>query len=124
VRSLAFRSAVTLITSVYRARQTRVDDLFDDLDDIQDRPPAGQAVNSANKETTFDPLARWNAGDGEGGEGATGEVKKPRRPRAKLDEDRLLGPNGFPRLRDDLKRFKVKGKGKEVRPVGSLLPAS
>lgn len=33
----------------------------------------------------------------------------------KLDEKRLLGETGFPVLRKELKRFKLRGKGREVR---------
>jgi replication fork protection complex subunit Csm3/Swi3 len=51
--------------------------------------------------------------DGMDGEGEEAE-KKTRKPVAKLDETRLLGPNGFPQLVKDTKNFKPKGKGHEV----------
>ena len=38
-----------------------------------------------------------------------------RRPIARLDETRLLGPEGFPLLVKRAKTFKPKGKGHEVR---------
>lgn len=47
---------------------------------------------------------------------AEGAPAKKRRVVAKMDEVRLLGPSGFPRLREDLKRVRIKGKGHEVRP--------
>jgi hypothetical protein len=55
--------------------------------------------------------------DGTGAEGidVEGGTAKKRRIVAKLDETRLLGPSGFPRLRDDIKKVKIKGKGHEVR---------
>jgi hypothetical protein len=43
--------------------------------------------------------------------------KKQRRTIPKLDEGRLLGPNGFPQLIKDTKNFKPKGKGHEVRLI-------
>lgn len=54
--------------------------------------------------------------DGTGAEGidVEGGTAKKRRIVAKLDETRLLGPSGFPRLRDDIKKVKIKGKGHEV----------
>lgn len=39
---------------------------------------------------------------------------KQRHPVLKLDEERLLGPEGFPSLLKEYKSFKVSGKGKEV----------
>ena len=43
------------------------------------------------------------------------EEKKARRKMFKLDENRLLGPNGFPQLIKMTKDFRIKGKGHEVR---------
>lgn len=39
---------------------------------------------------------------------------KKKRVVAKMDETRLLGPTGFPKLIEDIKRVKLKGKGHEV----------
>lgn len=44
-----------------------------------------------------------------------------RRPVAKLDEEKLLGPDGFPRLLKDYKTFKVLGKGREVCCISVVL---
>jgi hypothetical protein len=41
--------------------------------------------------------------------------KKPRVPRVKLDEGRLLSEKGIPKLRKMAPRLKLKGKGHEVR---------
>lgn len=43
------------------------------------------------------------------------EEKKAKRRLVKLDENRLLGPNGFPQLIKMTKDFRIKGKGHEVR---------
>ena len=61
-----------------------------------------------------DALALGGAGDGTGGGGGGGKEKKPRKPVMKLDEARLLGADGFPRLVEEAKAFKTKGKGHEV----------
>lgn len=42
------------------------------------------------------------------------DEKKERRRLAKLDENRLLSPDGFPQLMKMTKDFKIKGKGHEV----------
>ncbi|KAI9726205.1 MAG: chromosome segregation in meiosis- protein [Chrysothrix sp. TS-e1954] len=50
------------------------------------------------------------------------KVRKPRAPVAKLDEERLLGTKGIPKLRKIGKeRFKFKGKGHEYSDVAKLL---
>jgi len=58
----------------------------------------------------LDPLAGPSNLDDPLGE--TG--KKKRAPRPKLDEERLLGPKGFPKLLEEAKKFKFGPKGKEV----------
>ncbi|BGP29854.1 chromosome segregation in meiosis-related protein [Rhodotorula toruloides] len=61
--------------------------------------------------------------DGTGAEGidVEGGTAKKRRIVAKLDEMRLLGPSGFPRLRDDIKKVKIKGKGHEMQDLKRVL---
>ncbi|KAG6898376.1 hypothetical protein C0992_009051 [Termitomyces sp. T32_za158] len=56
------------------------------------------------------------AGGKKGKEG----VKEKRKP-MRLDEGRLLGPHGFPKLIKDTKNFKVKGKGYEATDLNRLL---
>jgi replication fork protection complex subunit Csm3/Swi3 len=52
---------------------------------------------------------------GKKGKKETGkEGKKERRKISRLDEGKLLGPDGFPGLIKEVKRFKPKGKGYEV----------
>ncbi|KDR81656.1 hypothetical protein GALMADRAFT_221522 [Galerina marginata CBS 339.88] len=49
------------------------------------------------------------------------DEKKARRRLVKLDENRLLGPNGFPQLIKMTKDFKIKGKGHEATDLNRLL---
>ncbi|GAA6061659.1 hypothetical protein JCM10212_000842 [Sporobolomyces blumeae] len=46
---------------------------------------------------------------------------KKRRVVAKMDETRLLGSSGFPRLQEDIKRLKLKGKGHEVQDLKRVM---
>jgi hypothetical protein len=46
--------------------------------------------------------------------------KKKRAPKRKIDDERLLGPNGFPALLAQAKKFKFGPKGKEVRSCMTL----
>lgn len=48
------------------------------------------------------------------GKDKPGDEKKGRKVLPKLDEERLVGPEGFPLLIDDIKGFVPKGKGSEV----------
>ncbi|BGP22609.1 swi3 domain-containing protein [Rhodotorula toruloides] len=61
--------------------------------------------------------------DGTGAEGidVEGGITKKRRIVAKLDETRLLGPSGFPKLRDNIKKVKIKGKGHEMQDLKRVL---
>ncbi|TFY57666.1 hypothetical protein EVJ58_g6881 [Rhodofomes roseus] len=51
---------------------------------------------------------------GEGRSRGSGKEKQPRKPLPKLDEARVLGPDGFPALLKHAKTFRPKGKGHEV----------
>ncbi|CAA7271659.1 unnamed protein product [Cyclocybe aegerita] len=53
--------------------------------------------------------------------GKDGGEKKARRRIVKLDENRLLGENGFPQLIKMTKDFKIKGKGHEATDLNRLL---
>ncbi|KAI0322189.1 replication fork protection component Swi3-domain-containing protein [Amylostereum chailletii] len=56
--------------------------------------------------------------DGEGDEGDEVEnKKKKRKPLPKLNEERLLGKDGFPQLVKDTKHFMPKGKGRELEDL-------
>ncbi|KJA27356.1 hypothetical protein HYPSUDRAFT_35226 [Hypholoma sublateritium FD-334 SS-4] len=49
------------------------------------------------------------------------DEKKARRKIFKLDENRLLGPNGFPQLIKMTKDFRIKGKGHEATDLNRIL---
>ncbi|TFK42536.1 replication fork protection component Swi3-domain-containing protein [Crucibulum laeve] len=49
------------------------------------------------------------------------DKKKEKRKPIRLDEGRLLGPNGFPQLIKDTKNFRIKGKGHESTDLNRLL---
>jgi replication fork protection complex subunit Csm3/Swi3 len=59
--------------------------------------------------------------DTKGKNDAKEDERKEKRIMPKLDEARLLGPDGFPKLIKDTKHFKPKGKGHEVRSTMLLL---
>ncbi|KAK4333034.1 Chromosome segregation in meiosis protein [Rhodotorula toruloides] len=84
---------------------------FDDLFDL------GETSGAAGEGKTDVDV------DGTGAEGidVEGGTAKKRRIVAKLDETRLLGPSGFPRLRDDIKKVKIKGKGHEMQDLKRVL---
>ncbi|GAA5868318.1 hypothetical protein JCM3774_001005 [Rhodotorula dairenensis] len=62
---------------------------------------------------------------GKGDDGADLELdglpSKKRRVIAKLDEERLLGPTGFPLLREHMQKIKIKGKGHEGQDLKRVL---
>jgi hypothetical protein len=62
--------------------------------------------------------------DGADSLGVEEVVVKPRKKIAKLDDDKLLGPLGIPRLKQKIiPRFKFKGKGHEKRDLAKILSA-
>ena len=115
-----------------------IEAMFEGLDDIEDRPDLdldrlrreADARNAAAAHTKYAvnlasqaPRAQNNKGkermttgreeDEEKDE--NGKKRKQKAPRAKLDENRLLGELGFPQLIKDTKYFAPRGKGQEVR---------
>lgn len=49
-------------------------------------------------------------------------VVKQRAPQAKLDDTRLLGPSGIPKIRDNLrKKIKIRGKGHELQDLSIFI---
>ncbi|KAG6334833.1 hypothetical protein ID866_4255, partial [Astraeus odoratus] len=69
-------------------------------------------VTSSSPPPQNGPSAKGGDGKGKAGEeGANSERRKP----ITLNEERLVGPSGFPQLIKDMKGFKPKGKGHEVR---------
>lgn len=99
------------------------DDLFSDLDDIPNVAPAPRRLTSDAFERAKNAGAAPAAADeadvdnvfgGADGEDVDGVKQKKKRIIARMDDERLLGPNGFPRLLEDVKKFRTKGKGNEV----------
>jgi len=101
---------------------TNLDALFNDLDDVPDVLPPPPKLKRSRADGPADDNT-WQGGEigAADEEGDGGKQKKARLPRAKMDETRLLGPNGFPKLKEQAKKFKVGKKGNEVR---STLPLS
>lgn len=104
------------------------DDLFSDLDDVPNEAlPARLNVdaferlkNTAVGARDFDAPGDDDVFGGQDGDGVDGVKEKKKRIIARMDDERLLGPTGFPRLLENAKTFKPKGKGHEVRGLLSL----
>jgi replication fork protection complex subunit Csm3/Swi3 len=131
------------------ARPVDVDAMFQDIEDEDDEALAFQPLAPAldvdalrrqasakHANTTVIPLLtphailsssppRNGAGDNNGEMGKGKDVmgkdgeRKERKKIARLDETRLVGPNGFPALIKNTKGFVPKGKGHEVRTLSS-----
>lgn len=112
-----------------------IDALFDDLDDdgdlniapaldldqLRKQADAKYVKPSGAKRSALPDSQPDKDGDGEGGtdkekngEGEGGDGQKKRKPIARLDEARLIGPSGFPALAQQAKEFQPRGKGHEV----------
>jgi replication fork protection complex subunit Csm3/Swi3 len=93
--------------------QRRIDSLFEDDDDVNEA--TNGVVTDRDKDTDAnkeqdkdDEQGVWDKDDEDG------KSTKTRRVMPKIDEDRLLGPNGLPKLKSDLANVRFKGKGHEV----------
>lgn len=94
--------------------------LFEDLDDIPNvtipkrldstsfNRLAEQSANASKSMANLDDI--WDDATAE----VVAPVQKKRRVVARMDEARLLGPTGFPKLQESVLKFKVKGRGHEV----------
>ncbi|KAK6357831.1 chromosome segregation in meiosis- protein [Orbilia blumenaviensis] len=97
-----------------------LDELFNyDIDKIN-------TTFDANKATDDQQTTTANKGKGKTGSedlGVDEEIKiRTRKPKVKLTEDRLLGPNGIPYLQENAaKKIKFKGKGHEISDLERLL---
>ncbi|KAH6884064.1 replication fork protection component Swi3-domain-containing protein [Thelonectria olida] len=93
----------------------RHDDLDNyDVDDFFDDPFASPPPDASSKKRK----------EPESGLGIDEEVsvqKRARVPNVKLDEERLLGPKGLPKLRARAHNLKIKGKGHEFSDAARLL---
>ncbi|KAL5587982.1 hypothetical protein FOVSG1_013118 [Fusarium oxysporum f. sp. vasinfectum] len=85
-----------------------------DVDDFSDDPFASLPPEAANKK-------RKEPDSGLGIDEEIDVKKRARVPNVKLDEERLLGPKGIPKLRQRAKDLKIKGKGHEFSDASRLL---
>ncbi|KAH7201139.1 replication fork protection component Swi3-domain-containing protein [Fusarium oxysporum] len=85
-----------------------------DVDDFSDDPFASPPPEAANKK-------RKEPDSGLGIDEEVDVKKRARVPNVKLDEERLLGPKGIPKLRQRAKDLKIKGKGHEFSDASRLL---
>ncbi|PTB70268.1 Swi3-domain-containing protein [Trichoderma citrinoviride] len=95
----------------------RLLDHGDDLDDYgldSDNPFASPPPESSTKK-------RKEPDSGLGIEEEVSVQKRARVPAVKLDEERLLGPDGIPKLRKRAAGLKLKGKGHEFSDASRLL---
>ncbi|EKD14346.1 uncharacterized protein L3040_008299 [Drepanopeziza brunnea f. sp. 'multigermtubi'] len=104
------------------------DDLFNydaNVDDSNDPFSENYVVPGAKerqKQKEAQAKLKSKAGDGLGIDDAVEVTRKPREPRIKLDEDRLLSANGIPKLRNRAKKhLRFKGKGHEYKDAENLL---
>lgn len=95
----------------------------------------GGNVNATQNSVIDDTIFAFGGRNGGGGDGGAGDgfgddndddlandkieadakTKKPKRKAVLMNEERLLGDKGIRRLKENLKGFKIKGKGHEVR---------
>ncbi|KAG4436382.1 hypothetical protein IFR05_008138 [Cadophora sp. M221] len=99
------------------------DDLFNYDADINDPFSENYVVPGAKeRQKEKDAAAKAKGGAGLGIDEEVEVTRKPRAPRVKLDENRLLSANGIPKLRNRAKHhLKLKGKGHEYSDASKLL---
>ncbi len=86
-----------------------------DVDDNDDDPFAESGDDAAQRNGATDTQSKKRKDASSLGiDEAVSVTKKPRVPRVKLDETRLLSDNGIPKLRSKARNLKFKGKGHEV----------
>ncbi|KAH9935000.1 replication fork protection component Swi3-domain-containing protein [Fomitopsis serialis] len=99
--------------------KSEIDAMFDNLDAEPDTgdgdlPPAldldalRREVDAKNAQIYKKPQNRW-------------KERQKKKPLPRLDEARLLGPDGFPALMKHAKAFKPKGKGHEATDLNRLI---
>ncbi|KAH8816827.1 replication fork protection component Swi3-domain-containing protein [Xylogone sp. PMI_703] len=100
-------------------------DEYDDFDDIFNYDVNAAAGNNAKSteatESSKQSSKKKQTADGLGIDEEIEISKKPRVPRVKLDDNRLLSAAGIPRLRNKAKHLKFKGKGHEYSDAARLL---
>ncbi|CAL3970788.1 unnamed protein product [Diplocarpon coronariae] len=100
------------------------DDLFDydaNMNDHED-PFSENYIEDKERQRMKEAEVKSKGGDVLGIDDAVEVTRKPRAPRVKLDENRLLSSNGIPKLRNRAKHhLKFKGKGHEYSDAERLL---
>ncbi|KAJ3554527.1 hypothetical protein NPX13_g10588 [Xylaria arbuscula] len=91
-----------------------------DVDDDDPFAESGDDATQKNNSTNTNSKKRKDA-SGLGIDEAVSVSKKPRVPRVKLDENRLLSDDGIPKLRTKAQSLKFKGKGHEFSDTARLL---
>lgn len=93
-----------------------LDDLFNyEVDDENDPFSDNYKPPLTEKDSSKETASKGNSGSGLGIDKEVEVTRKPRAPRVKLDEHRLLSAAGIPKLRKKAKNhLKFKGKGHEV----------
>ncbi|KAI1111622.1 replication fork protection component Swi3-domain-containing protein [Nemania sp. NC0429] len=92
--------------------------------DVDDDDPFAESGDDAAKKTvtaTDTQSKKRKDASGLGIDEAVSVSKKPRVPRVKLDETRLLSDNGIPKLRSKARNLHFKGKGHEFSDAARLL---
>ncbi|KAI5924542.1 replication fork protection component Swi3-domain-containing protein [Camillea tinctor] len=89
--------------------------------DIDDDPFADSGADEAQTSQNNSQSKKRKDASGLGIEEEVAVTKKPRVPRVKLDETRLLSEKGIPRLRRKARDLKFKGKGHEFSDTARLL---
>ncbi|KAI8627102.1 Swi3-domain-containing protein [Xylariaceae sp. FL1651] len=90
--------------------------------DIDDDPFADSGDEGVPKNGSADTTSKKRKdASGLGIDEEVSVSKKPRVPRVKLDETRLLSENGIPRLRSKAQKLKFRGKGHEFSDTARLL---
>ncbi|TGJ78499.1 hypothetical protein E0Z10_g10260 [Xylaria hypoxylon] len=92
-----------------------------DVDDDDPFAESGDDAAARNNASTDTQSKKRKDASGLGIDEAVSVTKKPRIPRVKLDESRLLSDNGIPKLRSKARNLKFKGKGHEFSDTARLL---
>ncbi|KAJ8129776.1 hypothetical protein O1611_g3856 [Lasiodiplodia mahajangana] len=98
-----------------------IDNYDVDEDDDPFADSGDEAAKKKDTNTDFTQSKKRKDASGLGIDEAVSVSKKPRVPRVKLDETRLLSDNGIPKLRSKAQNLHFKGKGHEFSDTARLL---
>ncbi|KAI5479277.1 hypothetical protein MNV49_003795 [Pseudohyphozyma bogoriensis] len=116
-------------TTTAAASRAAEDDLFDGLDDLTNDAPTLGRIDTANFARLLEQSNANAAADAAAMEDDPSKLDedvgalapKKKRVVAKMDDNRLMGPNGFPKLIVAAKKFKVGPKGSEMKDLKKLM---